>query len=208
MLDEVAQRRFKSRDALITLAALVLVLALATLTSVNLAVLSMAGAVALVLSRVVRPEEVSKVIDWSVIALIGGMLALGTAFERYHLGEDVADWLGGLGDGQLAPRTLLAILMAVTVLLTQVLNNVSTAVIMTPVALSLASSLELSDRPFLMAVVAGANFCFLSPVAHQANAMVMGPGGYRYVDFLRVGALITAICIGLSTWLIPVFWPL
>jgi di/tricarboxylate transporter len=208
VLDEIAHRRFKSRDAALTVATLMLVLLLASITTVNLAVLSMAGAVALVLTRVVRPEEISKVINWSVIALIGGMLALGEAFERYDLGQSVADWLGGLQGGELSPRVLLAVLMAVTVLLTQVLNHVSTAVIMTPVALSLASGLEFSDRPFLMAIVAGANFCYLSPVAHQANAMVMGPGGYRYRDFLRVGALLTLISMAISVWLIPIFWPL
>jgi len=95
----------------------------------------------------------------------------------------------------------------VTMLLTQVLNNVSTAVIMTPVALKLAASLGVSPEPMVMAVVAGSSLAFLSPVAHQANAMVMGPGGYRYRDFLRVGAPLALLTGTVATIAIPIWWP-
>ena len=98
-------------------------------------------------------------------------------------------------------------LLVCTTLLTQVLNNVTTAVLMTNVALELATALNVAERPLLMAVVTGSSLAFLSPVAHQANAMVMGPGGYRYRDFLRAGAPLALISMVVAAILIPVFWP-
>ena len=79
---------------------------------------------------------------------------------------------------------------------------------MTPVALSLASALALSDRPFLMAVLTGASLAFMSPVAHQGNTMIMGPGHYRYRDFLRVGTPLTVVTLVVAALAIPLFWPL
>ena len=98
---------------------------------------------------------------------------------------------------------ILAVLIGVTTIMTQVMNHVTAAVIMTPVALSLATQLGVSDRPLLMGVIVGANLAFMSPVAHQANAMVMGPGDYRYMDFLRVGTPLTAILCAVAIVLLP-----
>ena len=78
---------------------------------------------------------------------------------------------------------------------------------MAPIALHMAHEAGLSDRPFLMAVVTGSSLAFLSPVAHQSNAMVVGPGGYRYADFLRAGLPMTVIMVAASTVLIPLIWP-
>jgi di/tricarboxylate transporter len=91
--------------------------------------------------------------------------------------------------------------------LTQLMSHVAAAVVMTPVALSLALELGVSERPFVMAVLTGASFSFMSPVAHQANAMVMGPGGYRYRDFLRAGAPLTVLLSLAAYFLLPVLFP-
>ena len=110
------------------------------------------------------------------------------------------------GAGQ-SPYLLLGVLLITTTGLCQLINHVTAAVIMTPVALSFADELMLSDRPFLMAVVVGANLCFMSPVAHQANAMVMGPGDYRFKDFLKVGSPLTLLLMLVATLLLPLLWP-
>lgn len=102
---------------------------------------------------------------------------------------------------------LLGFLLAVTVALAQVMNHVTAAVIMTPVAMSFATEIDVSERTFLMAVVVGANLCFLSPVAHQANAMVMGPGDYKYADFLKNGAGLTLVLGALAMVVLPLLWP-
>ena len=101
---------------------------------------------------------------------------------------------------------ILSVRIGVTTVMTQVMNHVTAAVIMTPVAMSLAAQLGVSDRPMLMGVIVGANLAFMSPVAHQANAMVMGPGDYKYLDFLRVGTPLTLVLGAISVFLIPIWW--
>ncbi|MCP3918154.1 MAG: SLC13 family permease [bacterium] len=206
VLDEVQAPRLR-RHGTVAIALLGAVLLLATVTSIDLAVLGLTGAMGLVLLGVVRVDEVPAAIDWSVIALVGGMLALGHAFHQQHLGESVANWIAGLGDQGLAHHAVLAIVLVGTVLLTQVLNNVSTAVIMTPVALELASTLEIQDRPLLMAVVTGSSLAFMTPVAHQANAMVMGPAELRYFDYVRAGLPLTILTSAVAVVVIPWLWP-
>ncbi|MEM9800838.1 MAG: SLC13 family permease [Planctomycetota bacterium] len=206
VLDEVQAPVASSRSWIVILTLLAVLICAAT-THQPLAVLGLAGAMVLVLTRVVRADEVPRVIDFKVIALVGGMLALGTAFEKVGLAQDVADWIAGLASGGLSHRATLAIILASTMLLTQLLNNVSTAMIMTPVALDLAYRLEVAAEPLVMGVVAGSSLAFLSPVAHQANAMVMGPGAYRYRDFLRVGTPLAVLTGGACIALIPIWWP-
>ncbi|MEX1024101.1 MAG: SLC13 family permease [Planctomycetota bacterium] len=189
-----------------TLALLGGVLLLALL-GMDLAVAALGGALGLVLFGCVSPDDVRRGIDWSVLILIGGMLALGKAFDEHGLSAALAHGIHEAGGAVEHPHVLLLLLLGATLLLTQTINHVAAAVIMTPVALSLASELGLSDRPFLMAVLAGAEFAFMSPVAHQANAMVMGAGEYRYRHFLKAGTPLTVILVAVSTMLIPVFWP-
>ena len=205
-LDEV-QAPVASSQSWIVILTLLAVLLGAALTEQPLAILGLAGAMVLVLTRVIRADEVPRVIDFKVIALVGGMLSLGGAFQKVGLDDVVAGGISNLASGSLSPQLILAVILTVTMLLTQVLNNVSTAVIMTPVALKLAASLGVSPEPMVMAVVAGSSLAFLSPVAHQANAMVMGPGGYRYRDFLRVGAPLALLTGTVATIAIPIWWP-
>lgn len=206
MLDEVKAPR-RGKGAKISAGLLALILLLGAFTSIELSVLACCGAVALLLLGVVRADELPSIVNWPVLFLIGGMLALGKAFGLYEWDERVAEWLTLAGDG-LSPRTLLLFVSVATALMTQVLNYISTAIIMTPVAIQLATQLGVDPRPFLMAVIACSEFSFMSPIAHQSNAMVMGPGGYRYRDFLRAGTILTVLMVLASWLLIPVFWPL
>ncbi len=188
-------------------AVLAAVLGAAAFHLAGLGILALGGALLLVTTRLVNPEEVYRVINWQVLIMIGGMLALGAAFEKWHLSSGLANWITGLGSNGVPPAGLLLVLLVATTLLTQVLNHVTTAVIMTDVAVKLAWAASVEPRPFLMAVLTGSSLCFLSPVAHQAGAMVMGPGGYSYRDFLRAGAPLTLICIVVSAVVIPLLWP-
>ena len=206
VLDEV--RTPKGNGAAITIVTLALVLALAMLTSLPISVLGMAGAVALVLFRAVRVEDVPKIINWDVIFLIGGMLALGRAFTTYELHVEVARWMTHLSSSGMSPKALLLVLLVASVLMTQVLNHISTGVIMAPIAIQVAAQTGMPERPYLMAVIAGSAFTFLSPIAHQANAMVLGPGGYRYKDFLKAGSLLSLVLVVISYFLLPLLWPL
>ena len=206
VLDEIAAP--SGKGAPITIGMLALVLILAVVTTLPLSVLAMAGAAGLVLFGAVHAEEVPKIINWSVIFLIGGMLALGRAFTTYGLDVSVASWLTGLGSSGIGPRGLILILLVTTVVLTQVLNHISTAVIMAPIAIQIGVQSGVAVRPFLMAVIAGSAFAFMSPVAHQSNAMVLGPGSYKYKDFLKAGSVLTLLLVLASYFLIPLLWPL
>lgn len=195
------------RGATFSVALLGIILALATLTQIPLSVLALTGAATLVLFKIVRAEEVPQVVDFAVITLVGGMLALGRAFDQHGWGSTVAAWFLDLGDDGHSLHFVLGSLLFATVALTQVLNNVSTAVIMTPVALELAQQMGVSERPLLMAVVTGSSLAFMSPVSHQANAMVLGPGGYRYRHFVRAGTGLTLLTAGVAIATIPIFFP-
>ena len=206
VLDEVAGAGM-GRGTWLTLGVLALILGVSALNLMPLPVAALAGASLLVLLRQVRPEEVRQAVDWSVLILIGGMLTLGTAFEKYHLDDRVADVLMGMGRSGMTPLVALAVVLAVTNVLTFLVSHVAAAVIMTPVALSMAEALVVSERPFVLAVLTGASLSFMSPVAHQANAMVMGPGDYRYRDFIRAGAPLTVILLAVALVILPLLFP-
>lgn len=203
------------RQALKTLAILAALLVVVSFGLAALSVAALGGAVALVASNTVKPDEVRRAIDWPVLVLIGGMLSLGVAFREHELDQLVAKWMLSMGDVNEHPRLLLLLLLTMTTLLTQAMNHVTSAVVMTPVALAFASlptSIDPTATPwnpatFLMAVVVGGNLCFLSPVAHQVNAMVMGPGEYRFMDFVKVGLPLTLLLMGVAILLVPYLWP-
>lgn len=207
VLDELETGKVTRRTWLVVLL-LAAVLGLATVGLVKLSVAALAGAMVLVLTKLVRADEVRASIDWSVLVLIGGMLALGKAFDKHGLDDEVAGWIVGLGKSGVGATGAILILLVSTNLMTQAISHVAAAVIMTPVAISLAEQLGCSDRPLLMAVLTGASLSFMSPVAHQSNAMVMGPGDYRYRNFLRAGTPITIILLMLAAVLLPIFFPL
>jgi di/tricarboxylate transporter len=190
-----------------TLLLLALVLLLPTFTPVHPSVAALIGAVGLVALRCLRPIDALRGQDVPVLLLLGGMLALGAAFEKHGLGARVAAWFVAEGKHLASPTFIIAGLLVTTTLLTQLINSLPAAVIMTSVAMSLATELQVDGRAFLMAVLAGASFAFMSPVAHQGNTMIMGPGHYRYRDFLRVGTPLTVIVVVVAVLAIPFFWP-
>ena len=161
----------------------------------------------LVLLKCVHSDEVRRNIDLSVLVLIGGMLSLGKAFTEVGLDRQVAQWVSNAGDGLGSqPHLVIALIFITAMLLTQMVNHITAGVLMAPVAMTMAEQLGMSDRPLLMAVFAGAEFAFISPIAHQANAMIMGPGHYKYRDFVRCGTPLTILLIAAGVFLIPVFW--
>lgn len=195
------------RGGLITVLTLSAVLLLAFMGLMNISVAAISGALFLVAARVIQPHEVYRAMDWTALILIGGMLALGKAFQVTGLADQVAFLIRDVAGEDMGPHLLIGIFLVVTGLLTQLTTHIASAVIMAPIAVSTAVGLGINDRPLLMAVLAGASLAFMSPVAHQANTMVMGPGDYRYVDFLRAGTPLTLIEYVAAFFLIPLFFP-
>ncbi|MDE0891978.1 MAG: SLC13 family permease [Planctomycetota bacterium] len=197
------------RGGLLTVSALVIVLLVSLTGVMDIWVAALAGALFLVAARVIAPNEVHQAIDWTALIMIGGMLALGKAFQHSGLADEVAIFISAFGGSGAfgGPHLILALFLVVTGLLTQLTTHIAAAVIMAPIAVSTAAGMSIGDRPFLMAVLASTTFAFMSPVAHQANTMVMGPGDYRYKDFLRAGTPLTILEYIAAFFLIPVFFP-
>ncbi len=196
------------RGGLISLLTLAAVLVVAFLGWMPLSVTALSGAMVLFLSNAVLTRDVYAHLDLRALLLIGGMLALGKAFQASGLDHELTVRLQQLGGAFGSPRVLVAALLFATALLTQVTTHIAAATIMTPIALSFAGELGIDERAFVMAVVTGASLAFMSPVAHQANAMVVGPGDYRYRDFLRVGTPLSLLLFAAAWLLIPLMFGL
>ncbi len=169
--------------------------------------LAFTGAViAMVVTRLVGLRDIYQNVEWPVIVLLGAMIPLGEALELTGGAQKIADallWFDGV-----PPIVALAVLMAVTMTLSDVINNAATAVLMAPVAVTLAAGLGVSADPFLMAVAVGASAAFLTPIGHQSNTLVMGPGGYHFSDYWRMGLPLSFVYLGVAVMLIPRVWPL
>ncbi|MFQ6089870.1 MAG: SLC13 family permease, partial [Candidatus Bipolaricaulia bacterium] len=179
------------------------------LASTGLLHVSMAftlGAFLMVLTRCLSPREFYQAIEWPIIILIAGMIPLGAAMVKTGAAPWVADSLIGLVRSS-NPYVIMGMLYLLIAALTTVLNNPTVAVVMIPIAIDLAVNLGLSPRPFLMLTAVAASCAFLSPVAHKANILVWGPGGYRFTDYTRVGLPLTLLIGLISVLIIPLLWP-
>lgn len=172
---------------------------------------AMVGALALLWLKVISPREAYASIDWQVLLMLYGLLSLGLAMQKTGTAEFLADGLvhGAaqlFGPAQLPSATLWAIFL-LTLLLTEILSNNATAVMMIPIVIRLAHGLEVNPMPFVIAVTVAASTAFALPMGYQTHLMVFGPGGYKFSDFLRVGIPLNLICWGVACLLIPLIWP-
>jgi di/tricarboxylate transporter len=163
--------------------------------------------VAFVLAGILPVRDVYKEIDWPVIVLLGAMIPVGQALEISGGTQLAARSILGLTGG-VSPVWVLALVLVATMFLSDVINNAATAVLMAPIAVQVAEGLGVNADPFLMAVAVGASCAFLTPIGHQSNTLVMGPGGYRFGDYWKMGlpleVVIAAVAIPAILWV----WPL
>lgn len=162
---------------------------------------------AYVLTGILSTREIYDDIDWPVIVLLAAMIPVGNALTTSGTTQLVADNLITATQGLSTPL-ILGMLLVVTMLLSDVINNAATALVMAPLGIAMANALDVSADPFLMAVAVGASCAFLTPIGHQCNTLVMGPGGYKFSDYWRMGLpleiLITVISVPTILWA----WPL
>ncbi len=167
----------------------------------------MLAAAGTVLAGVLPLREVYTGVDWPVIVLLGAMIPVGGALETTGGAALLADGLLRLGQAW-PPAVTLAVLFGATMLLSNVINNAAAALLMAPVGFELARGFGVSADPFLMAVAVSASCAFLTPTGHQSNALVMGPGGYRFGDYWKPGLPLSLLAWAAAIALILVFWPL
>ncbi|MEP5730723.1 MAG: SLC13 family permease [Sulfitobacter sp.] len=163
--------------------------------------------IAYVLAKIVPLAELYTHIEWPVVVLLGSMIPLGAALETSGGTELIAGALVGLTQG-MAPWIVLTVLMVVTMTLSDVLNNTATTIVAAPVGIQMAQSLDVSPDPFLMAVAVAASSAFLTPIGHKNNTLILGPGGYSFGDYWRMGLPLEIIVVAVSIPAILLFWPL
>lgn len=168
--------------------------------------LSMAAA-AMVILNIIPIGEVYEGVDWPVIVLLGAMIPVGGALDSTGATALIAKGITDFGAGA-SPWVVLTLLLVVTMTLSDIMNNAATAVVMAPVSVGIANQLGLSADPFLMAVAVGASCAFLTPIGHQNNTLILGPGGYKFGDYWRMGLPLEILIVVLAIPMILIAWPL
>ena len=200
------KRPLKPGKAITALGVFVGAIVLATFNVAPIAATAFAGAVLLILMRVISADEAYSGLRPEILILIAGMVVIGIAMEQSGLAEQASRMLiANVHD--LSPLVALIVLYLITMVLTELLSNATVAVLVTPVAVALAESLAVSPRPFLVAVMMAASLAFATPFGYQTNVIVYQMGGYRYMDFVRVGLPLNLITCAAAISAIQFFVP-
>ncbi|WP_200907027.1 SLC13 family permease [Desulfatitalea tepidiphila] len=206
-LAERGLRIGQPRKVALALAIFVAAMVLSALNVLPVQIAFTAAAVLMIVVDLVPLGDIYESIDWPVIVLLGAMFPLGHALESTGGAQLIAEQLLLLS-AHLSPMATLAVIMGGTMLLSNVVNNAAAAVLMAPIAITLARGMEVSVDPLLMSVAVGASCAFLTPVGHQSNALVMAPGGYRFGDYWRLGLPLSFLVIITAIPFIYYFWPM
>lgn len=196
-----------SRNILTSLSIFVAALLLAALGLVPAQVSFVAAVIIMVITKILSLREAYDSIDWPIIILLGAMIPVGEALETTGGAQLIANSLLQFGS-QMPPAATLIIILVATMFLSDVINNAAAVVLMAPIGIGLAQGMGVSVDPFLIAIAIGASCAFLTPIGHQSNTLVMGPGGYKFGDYWRVGLILEIIVVAISIPLILFFWPL
>jgi len=168
---------------------------------------SFAGAIlAYIFSGILPIRDLYKNIDWPIIVLLGAMIPISNALQSTGTTTLIADQVVTMTQG-LPHWSIIALIMVITMFMSDIINNAATAMIMAPISVGIAISMGLNMDPFLMSVAIGASCAFLTPIGHQCNALILGPGGYRFSDYWRMGLPLEIIIVAVGTPLIIYFWP-
>lgn len=160
-----------------------------------------------IVMNIISVRELYDEIDWPVIVLLGAMIPVGRALET----TGTTDWMANailVATEGMPAVVLLTMILVVTMFLSDVINNAATALVMAPISVAIATSLGVSSDAFLMAVAVGASCAFLTPIGHQSNTLVMGPGGYQFGDYWRMGLPLEIIIVALAVPMLLIVWPL
>jgi len=160
-----------------------------------------------VFTGILPVRQIYEQIDWPIIILLGAMIPVSNALQTTGSSQLLATFLVNITQN-LPHWSILAIIMILTMCLSDIINNAATALIMAPIASGIAISLGVNIDPFLMAVAVGASCAFLTPIGHQCNALILGPGGYKFSDYWKMGLPLEILIVLLGTPLILYFWPL
>ncbi len=201
------ERAFRRSKAPIVIAVLIGVIGLSAIDVAPIEIMAFIGVAVVLLTRCIDPDEAFGFIDGRLMAMLFGMLAVGAGLEHSGAVQKIVDGVSPYMVGW-HPTLLIFAIYALTSFLTELLSNNAVAVVVTPVAISLAVTLGVDPRPVVVAVMMGASFGFATPIGYQCNTMVYGPGGYTFGDFLRIGIPLNILMGVVASILIPMVYTL
>ena len=198
--------QYRTKKAPWALGILVLVVAVMAWNSDRfpLQTAAMLGACLVVITKCVTMREAFDSVSWPTIFLFAGMIPMSMAMQTSGAAEMVADFVVSRVDH---PHVLLAATFAMTALVTNLMSNTATAIMMAPLGIAMAGKLGVNPMPIVMGVAMAASCCFLTPIATPPNTMVLGPGGYKFRDYIKAGWPLQVVCFVIAVVLIPLFWP-
>lgn len=205
-LTTLTERPLRRRKAPIAIAAIALVMGLAAFDVLPIAALALIGAAAVIALGCLDHQEAYRAIRWDILMLIFGMLSLGIALDKTGAAELIVGHLSALMDGW-GPYAVLILIYLLTTIMTEVMSNNATAILMTPIAVSFGHQLGVDPRAFVVAVMFAASASFATPIGYQTNTLVYSAGGYKFGDFLKIGLPLNALMLVTSVLVIPFFWP-
>ena len=210
VLGEIEATLQKHRFWWVSLVVIISAVTLAALGVVPILTGALVGLILLMVLRVISTNETYQAINWQVIILIAALIPVGIVIQK----SGTADWLATamnhaikLFEPAIRPIIMVSLIYLVTMILTEMVSNAATAIIMTPIAISVAMQLGLDPKPFIFSVCFAASASFITPIGYQTNLMVYGPGGYKFSDYIKVGLPLAITFWIMATFLIPVLWP-
>ncbi|HSG16621.1 MAG TPA: SLC13 family permease, partial [Anaerolineae bacterium] len=206
VLTEEAQEAPRLKKAPIAVGIMVTVLLVVLFGWLPIAIAAIIGGTLMVVTGCLTMEEAYRSIEWPAVFLNAAMLPLGLALQSSGAATFLTDsMIGAIGDA--GPLIVLAGLFVLTVLASQVMPNAAVVVLMAPIAIASATDMGVSPYAFMMAIAIAASASFMSPISHPANILVMGPGGYRFSDYIKVGLPLTVVVLIVVLLVLPLVWP-
>ena len=190
----------------VILVAVVLVMALG-IKGVTLEMAAITGAIIAVLTGCLTEKQAYASIDWVTIFLFAGMMPVSSAMSKTGAGKVIAEWAVGLMGGSPSPMIVTAVLFILSCGLTQFMSNTASAALLCPIGIAISKQLGADPAAVLMAIAVAASCAFATPVGTPPNTLVLGPGGFKFMDYVKAGTGLVIVCFVISLILIPMFWP-
>ena len=190
----------------VILAVVIFVMAIG-IKGISLEMAAVVGALVCVLTGCLTEKQAYASIDWVTIFLFAGMMPVSTAIDKTGAGKLIADWTVGLMGGSPSPMIVTAVLFALSCTLTQFMSNTASAALLCPIGISIAQALNADPKAVVMAITVAASCAFATPVGTPPNTLVLGPGGYKFADYVKCGCGLVGVCFVVSLVVIPIVWP-
>ncbi|MDR9418947.1 SLC13 family permease [Gracilimonas sp.] len=203
---EIEVPEYKTKKIPVALGIIAGVVGLAAFGILPIVATAICGVILMILSGCITNEEAYQSINWKVIFLLGGVLPLGIAMQKTGAAQVLVDVLITQLES-LGPRAVLSAFFFLSMMLTNIISNNATAVLLAPIAIEAASSIGVNPTPMLVAVTLAASLSFMTPIGYQTNTMIFGPGQYTFTDFVKVGTPLNILFWIIGTFAIPYFWP-